>query len=68
MTVQDLYERQVKQLKAPERLRLATMILNDLSPSDMVDDSDEWTDEDLRDFAAAGWRRSEEAAGDDADA
>jgi hypothetical protein len=54
MTIQEMYEQSIKPLPAPDRLRLATMILNDIPPQAMVDYSDEWSEEDLRDFSAAG--------------
>ena len=54
MTIQEMYEQSIKPLPAPDRLRLATLILGDISPELVIDDSDEWTEEDFRDFSAAG--------------
>ena len=54
MTAQDLYNQAVKPLPVSERLRLAAMILNDVTAAD-AQYSDEWTDEDLRDFSKATW-------------
>ena len=68
MTVNDLYAHSIKTLPAPDRLRLATMILNDIPAQSVVDYSDEWSDEDMADFTAASWARAGEAAGEDGDA
>lgn len=55
-TSETIYTQVVKPL--PERLKLATMILNDISPRAVVDYNEEWTDEDFRDFSAASWAYS----------
>lgn len=52
-TVEEIYSRVIKPLPPSERFRLATFILNDISPRAVVDYSEEWTEEDLRDFTAA---------------
>ena len=54
MTIQEMYDQSIKTLPAPDRLKLATLILNDIPPQAVVDYSDEWSDEDLRDFTLAG--------------
>ena len=54
-TAEELYNRVVKPLPPPERLKLATIILNDISPQTVVDYSEVWTEEDLRDFSVASW-------------
>ncbi len=54
-TSEAIYTQVIKTLPLPERLKLATMILNDISPRAVVDYSEEWTDEDYRDFSAASW-------------
>ena len=54
MTVQEVYDHSIKPLPAAERLQLATLILNDIPPQSVVDYSDEWSEEDLRDFTNAG--------------
>ncbi len=53
-TAQEIYSASIRHLPPPERLRLAAMILQDLIPplTPEVDDSDAWTDEDLRDLNA----------------
>ena len=64
MSVQTLYEDNIKALPAAERLRLARMILDGIPPQAMVDYSGQWTDEDLADFAKSGWRQMEETEGE----
>jgi len=54
-TAEELYNQVVKPLPTPERLKLATIILNDISPQTVVDYSEVWTEEDLRDFSVASW-------------
>jgi hypothetical protein len=55
-SAEEVYAQAVKPLSASERLKLATMILNDISPLSVVEYSDEWSEEDMCDFAAASWR------------
>ena len=52
-TAQAIYEKVVKPLPASERLKLATMILNGIPLLAVADYSEEWTEEDYRDFATA---------------
>ncbi len=54
-TAETIYNEIVKSLPPPERFKLATLILNDIPPRAVVDYSEEWTEEDYRDFAAASW-------------
>ncbi|MCR4413831.1 MAG: hypothetical protein NUV77_15535 [Thermoguttaceae bacterium] len=61
--VEDLYERTIRPLPADQRLRLATMILNDIPPQAVVDYREEWTEEDYRDLARATWGRVETEEG-----
>jgi hypothetical protein len=56
MNVHELYEQTIKSLPAAERLRLAVLILNDIPPQSVVDDSESWTEEDLQDFTQGSWR------------
>jgi hypothetical protein len=63
MTLREIYDHTIKPLDARERLQLASLILNDIAPAP-VDVSDEWTDEDLRDFTAAGWGHIDNALGE----
>jgi hypothetical protein len=55
MTVDQIYEQTVKPLSMADRLRLATLILNDIPPHAVVDYSDECSEEDLGDFRRASW-------------
>ncbi len=50
-TVQEIYNRVVCNLSPTERLRLATLILNDLAQQNLsiVDQSDTWTQQDQLD-------------------
>jgi hypothetical protein len=59
MSVKELYERSIKSLPTSERYQLATMILSDIPPQAVTDYSGEWTEEDLRDFSRASWKRIE---------
>lgn len=68
MTVVDLYNQSIKPLSAADRFRLATLILNDIPPQLVVDASDEWSEEDYRDFNRATWNRIEQAIGESDDA
>jgi hypothetical protein len=53
-TAQQVFETSVRRLPASERLRLATLILDELTATsaDALDYSDTWTEEDVRDLAA----------------
>lgn len=54
-TAEAIYNQVVKPLLPSERLKLATLILNDIPPRAVVDYSEEWTEDDYRDFMAASW-------------
>ncbi len=56
MTVQELFDEAVRSLSAAERLQLASRLLNDVVERG-VNYSEEWTDDDLAEFTAAGWQR-----------
>lgn len=58
MTADQLYEKEIKQFSAIERLHIITRIINDIFPQEIVDYSDEWSDEDLRDVSAHSLRRA----------
>jgi hypothetical protein len=68
MNVHDLYEQSIKSLPASDRLRLAVLILNDIPPQSVVDDSESWSEEDLRDFAQASWQHIDQRLEDEEDA
>ena len=61
MTATEIYERDVRSLPPSERLRLATLILNEIPPQSMADYKTEWSDQDLADFARQNWARAEAA-------
>ena len=69
MTAQEVYDQAIKPLPAADRLRLAALILNDFPPQAVVDYSEEWTDEDLRDFTLHGLRHIDDSLrGEEVDA
>jgi hypothetical protein len=66
-TVQEIYEHTIRPLTARQQLRLAALILNDISSRGVLDVSDAWSDEDCRDFSAAGWQRFDFSVAEEAD-
>jgi hypothetical protein len=61
MNVSEIYTGTIKSMPAADRLRLATMILNDIPPQSIVDYSDEWSEEDCRDAMRVSWSRAPNA-------
>ncbi len=55
----EFYAKSVRNLSPKERLRLAAMILNDLTSSSDVDSSDSWSDQDLQDLTTFTLSHSE---------
>ena len=55
-TAVEVYNQVVKPLPPSERVKLATMILNDISPRAVIDYSEEWSEEDIREFSEDSWR------------
>jgi len=56
LTIEEVYSEVVKPLPLSERLKLATIILNDIPTHAVMDGySEEWTEEDIRDFTAYSW-------------
>ncbi|MBW4586284.1 hypothetical protein G7B40_023000 [Aetokthonos hydrillicola Thurmond2011] len=53
-TVQQIYRNIIDTLKPSERLRLAALILNDLTEQEIpvIDNSDTWSEQDQLDLAA----------------
>ncbi len=52
ITIDEIYNQVVKILPSSERLRLATLILNDLVQQDgAIDDRDTWSEEDISDLS-----------------
>lgn len=54
-TAEAIYGEVIQPLPASERFKLATLILESISPHAVVDDREEWSEEDYRDFSAASW-------------
>ncbi len=66
-TAKEIYAETVRDLPSSERLRLATLILEDLAESaaPALDYSDAWTEEDLQDLVAfsqlnAAWKQGDD--------
>jgi hypothetical protein len=55
----EFYDETVRTLPPKERLRLAAMILNDLTNSDDIDFSDCWSDQDIQDLTTFALSHSE---------
>ncbi len=51
-TAEEIYKEVVQRLPLSERFKLATMILKDIPEYAVVDYSEEWTEEDMREFSA----------------
>jgi len=68
-TAQEVYKTWVQSLSITERLRLASMILNDVTPALPIDDDDAWSGEDLSDLSVFalqhGLAATEERDGND---
>ena len=56
LTAEAIYEQIVKPLPVPERFKLAQLILTDIPSRAVVDYSEEWTEEDIREFMEWSWR------------
>jgi hypothetical protein len=63
-TAEAIYEQIVKPLPTPERFKLAQLILSDIPSCAVVDYSEEWTEEDMRDFALATLRYADMVLGE----
>ena len=61
----EVYSQVVKTLPPSERFKLAAMILNDISPRAVVDYSEEWTEEDMRDFTIYSLRYAAHSFGEE---
>jgi hypothetical protein len=66
MTLTDFYERDIKILPPTQRLKLASLILNDMTTpgaskneEDEIDVSDEWGDSDYEEFSRTSWQHVE---------
>lgn len=61
-SVDAIYQQVVQPLSVADRLALAQRILRDLETRLRTDDSDAWTEEDLRDITAYSLRYGEQAS------
>ena len=60
LNAQDVYNSSVKKLSGEERVRLAIMILNEMSANgETIDYSNSWTEEDLQDLTIFALSHSE---------
>jgi hypothetical protein len=64
-TAEEVYAQVIKPLPIPERLKLATLILNDVPPQAVVDYSEEWTEEDINDLRVHSLRYAAQSFGED---
>lgn len=69
LTAQEVFQTTVKVLPPDERLRLAALILDDLTrrTTDSIDESDVWTDEDITNFTNYALRSAAAANSDEDD-
>jgi hypothetical protein len=59
MSAREIYDSTIRQLAPVERLRLASIILNELAESGAgLDSSDEWSEQDIADLAAFSARHA----------
>ena len=54
-TVEEIYDQTIRPLPTSARLQIATMILKYLPPRAIVDYSEEWSEDDYKDFSATSW-------------
>lgn len=54
MTVEQIYEETIRILPAGDQLQLASLIMRENAGSGRLDHSEEWSDDDLREFSGAG--------------
>jgi len=68
MSPRDIYDKTIRPLPPMERLRIATLILDELSASDGqgLDIGDGWSDEDVADLTAYSISQSRTAESGDA--
>lgn len=62
MGIEQIYERAIKPLPVEERLRLARLILDGISAEGIVDFSEEWSEDDLRELTVAVWSRADRSS------
>ena len=66
MTVQQMYDESIRQLPPIERLRLATLILDELTATNGagLDINDAWSPEDIADLTSFSARHASASLGD----
>lgn len=69
-TVDEIYAAITHRLSLTERLKLATLLLNDLARSDVavIDQSDSWSEVDRQEVAAFAWQYAATALPDEDEA
>ena len=65
MTLEQLHDQAIGPLPTVDRLHPATMILNQIPAQSIVDDRDDWSDEDVRDVVAFSSKASFDAYPED---
>ena len=65
MSVEQLFEQQAKSLTIAERLQLATLLLNSISPKLVEDYSEEWSEEDKQEAALYSLNYASKSFGDE---
>ena len=63
MNIFQIYETYVEDRPVEEQLQLITLISRRIAPLPAVDESDDWTEKDMRDASLASWKRFEEREG-----
>ncbi len=64
LTAETVYAQIVKSLPTPERFKLEQLILSEIPSQAVVDYDEEWTEEDMRDFALATFRYADIVLGE----
>lgn len=71
MSIEQLYDEAIRGLSVEDRIRLASLIMWECAGTGSLDYREDWSDDDLREFTAAGWqhieRRLREEGEDDQD-
>jgi hypothetical protein len=67
MTVEQIYDERIRPLPAADQIRLASLIMRAHAGTGRLDYSEEWTEDDLREFTAAGWDLIERRLREDED-
>lgn len=68
MTLEQFYDNQVSHLSRTEQFQLATLILMKIPPESIVNYSEEWSEEDMRDATRYSLERASSSFGENNDA